>query len=325
MLSATDMEVGLRLNVKADVDADGTALVPGRLLQEVVKALPADDVVVQREGEDLSVEAGSARFRLKLYGEEDFPRLPEVVAGEEVRVAASEFCETIERVVRSASRDEARPVLTGVFVSASGNVVVMVATDSYRLSVKETKVERALDRDFEANIPARAMQEVARIAAGMDVETLGICLSGNQVVFTLGETILSSRLIEGQFPSYKQLVPEVFEHRVVLGGDEFLGVVKRIGLMAQKNSPLKLVVGKGEITVSASTSDVGEAVENVSVRYDGEGVEVGFNPAFLQHGLEGAGGGDIELSLISPLRPGLIKRVEDDGFQYLIMPVRLNV
>lgn len=325
MLSATDMEVGVRIGINAEIEVDGAALVPGRLLQEVVKALPADDVLIQRDGEDLSVESGSARFKLKLYAEDDFPRLPEPVVGEEVSVAASEFCETIERVVRSASHDEARPVLTGVFVSASGNEVVMVATDSYRLSVKETKVETTMDKAFEANIPARAMQEVVRIAGGMDVETLRICLSGNQVVFAIGETILSSRLIEGQFPSYKQLVPEVFEHRVVLGGDEFLGVVKRIGLMAQKNSPLKLVVEKGEITVSASTSDVGEAVENVPVRYDGEGVEVGLNPDFLRDGLESAGGGDIEVSLISPLRPGLIKRVEDDGFQYLIMPVRLNV
>ena len=146
----------------------------------------------------------------------------------------------------------------------------------------------------------------------------------NQVVFSIDGVILSSRLIEGQFPNYRQLLPESFEHEFRLAGAELTDVVRRISLLAQKNAPLRLAFTPGELTVSAQTPDVGEASEALPVAFQGEPLEIGFNPEFLRDGLE-AVEGDVMLKLISPLRPGLLQSADGSGFQYLIMPIRLNV
>jgi DNA polymerase-3 subunit beta len=215
-------------------------------------------------------------------------------------------------------------VLTGILVSASDRELRMVATDSYRLSVKETQLDAPLESAFEVNVPARALQELARIASGADEQELSVSVLQNQVVFALDGVVLSSRLIEGQFPNYRQLLPEGFEHELRLEGVELTDVVRRISLLAQKNAPLRLAFSPGELTISAQTPDVGEASESMPVAFQGEPLEIGFNPEFLRDGLE-AIDGDLLLKLISPLRPGLIQSADENGFQYLIMPIRLNV
>jgi DNA polymerase-3 subunit beta len=235
------------------------------------------------------------------------------------------FVQTATLVAGSASRDETRPVLTGILVSASGQELSMVATDSYRLSVKETRLDSALSTSFEVNVPARALQELARLGAGANGDALAINVLQNQVVFTLGRVILSSRLIDGQFPNYRQLLPESFEHELRISAAELTEVVRRISLLAQKNAPLRLAFAPGELTVSAQTPDVGEARESLPVGFQGESLEIGFNPEFLRDGLEAVEEGDLLLKLISPLRPGLIESGDGNGFRYLIMPIRLNV
>ena len=235
------------------------------------------------------------------------------------------FVETALKVAGSASRDETRPVLTGILVSASERELRMVATDSYRLSVKETQLEQPLAAGFEVNVPARALQELARVAATTSGGELSVSVLSNQIVIQLDGLVLSSRLIDGQFPNYQQLVPETFEHELRVSGAELGEVVRRISLLAQKNAPLRLAFKPGELTVSAQTPDIGEAVESLPVPFQGEPLEIGFNPAFLRDGLEAVQEGDLVLKLISPLRPGLIESADDGGFQYLIMPIRLNV
>ena len=201
----------------------------------------------------------------------------------------------------------------------------MVATDSYRLSVKETPLEAALDGAFEANVPARALQELARITQAADADTLRVARHTNQIVFEVGGMVLSSRLIEGQFPNYRQLLPDTYEHELRLESRELTDVVRRISLLAQKNAPLRLRFAEGELTVSAQTPDVGEASETVPVPFAGEPFEIGFNPEFLRDGVESVDADDLLLKLISPLRPGLIEAGDGSGFLYLIMPIRLNV
>jgi DNA polymerase-3 subunit beta len=201
----------------------------------------------------------------------------------------------------------------------------MVATDSYRLSVKETSLEASLSSSFEVNVPARALQELARVASHGGDDQLTVSVRQNQVLFVLGRVILSSRLIDGQFPNYRQLLPESFEHELRVAGGELTDVVRRISLLAQKNAPLRLAFAPGELTVSAQTPDVGEAQESLPVSFQGEPLEIGFNPEFLRDGLEAVEEGDVLLKLISPLRPGLIESADDSGFKYLIMPIRLNV
>jgi DNA polymerase-3 subunit beta len=241
-----------------------------------------------------------------------------------VTLPAPAFVETVTQVARSASRDETRPILTGILVSAANTELRMVATDSYRLSVKETLLESPLQGSFEANVPARALQELARIAQQMQSAEVAVSVGQNQVIFELDHVVLSSRLIDGQFPNYRQLLPESVEHELRLASVEFADVVRRVSLLAQKNAPLSLSFREGEVTVSAQTPDVGEASETIPVPFQGEPLEIGFNPEFLRDGLESVESPELILKLISPLRPGLIESGEGGGFVYLIMPIRLN-
>jgi DNA polymerase-3 subunit beta len=329
-LRATDMEVGLRVPLEAEVVRPGGAVLPGRLTLDVVRALPGSEVSLELRpaDQDVEIRSGSATFHIRTLRSEDFPPLPEPGGDAVVEVPAAAFVETISKVARSASRDETRPILTGILVSATGRELRMVATDSYRLSVKETPLESDLDGSFEANVPARALQELVRLSQShppQDTDALTVGVRTNQIVFQVGGAVLSSRLIDGQFPNYRQLLPDAYEHELRLSGDELTEVVRRISLLAQKNAPLRLAFREGEVTVSAQTPDVGEASETVPVAFAGEPFEIGFNPEFLRDGLESVESGDLVLKLISPLRPGLIEAADGSGFLYLIMPIRLNV
>jgi DNA polymerase III subunit beta len=326
-LRATDMEVGLRVPLDAEIEREGVAVLPARLLLDVARALPSGAATLElrpSEG-DVEVVSGSATFHIRTLRAEDFPQFPEPGGDQIVRVPTRAFVETAAKVARSASRDETRPILTGILVSASGSDLRMVATDSYRLSVKETGLEAPLDGSFEANVPARALQELVRIAQAADEGELTIGVRANQVVFDLGGVVLSSRLIDGQFPNYRQLLPDTHEHELTVSTSELTDVVRRMSLMAQKNAPLRLAFGDGELKVSAQTPDVGEAHESMPIPFQGEPFEIGFNPDFLRDGLESVDADDLRLKLISPLRPGLIEAGDESGFQYLIMPIRLNV
>ena len=326
-LRATDMDVGLRVPLEAEVVREGTVVLPARLMLDVVRALPAKAVTLELRSveQDVEVVSGNATFHIRTLRSDDFPPFPEPESDGAVQLPADAFVSTALKVAGSASRDETRPVLTGILVSASERELRMVATDSYRLSVKETILETPLTSAFEVNVPARALQELARLVGHGEDEALTVSVRANQVLFTLGRVILSSRLIDGQFPNYRQLLPESFEHELRLGGAEFTDVVRRISLLAQKNAPLRLSFAAGELTVSAQTPDVGEASESLPVAFQGEPLEIGFNPEFLRAGLEAIDEGDVLLKLISPLRPGLIEAADESRFRYLIMPIRLNV
>ena len=321
-LAATDMEVSLRASIDAAVDGEGTVIVPGRLLLDIARSLPGDEVAIEHRPEEavVIVTSGPANYRLHTYSSEDFPRLPDVESVVLHTVDRDALAETIARVGRSASRDESRPVLTGILVKFEPSKLIMAATDSYRLAVKETPVDATLP-ELEAIIPARALQELARIAAGSDEVQLG--MHDNHAVFGADGVWLTTRRIDGQFPNYRQLLPEQFEHEVVLPRDEALEVVRRVSLMAQRNSPLRLRFSDGELTVSAVTQDVGEASEALPAPYTAaDPLEIGFNAEFLRDGLESITSDSVKFKLISPLRPAVLEGDTDD-YVYLIMPIRL--
>ena len=326
-LRATDMDVGLRVPVEAEVIREGVVVLPARLLLDVVRLLPSAEVSLELRAAEQDVElvSGNATFHIRTLRAEDFPPFPEPEPDSAVSLPMQAFVSTALKVANSASRDETRPVLTGILVSASDRELRMVATDSYRLSVKETALESPLPSGFEVNVPARALQELARVAGHVEDEQLRISVRQNQILFELGGIILSSRLIDGQFPNYRQLLPETFDHELRLAGSELTDVVRRISLLAQKNAPLRLSFQPGELTISAQTPDIGEALESLPVSFQGDPLEIGFNPDFLRAGLEAIEEGDVVVKLISPLRPGLIESGDESRFRYLIMPIRLNV
>jgi DNA polymerase-3 subunit beta len=321
-LAATDMELSLRSSFEAEIADEGAVVVPGRLLVELARLLPDDDVEIDHKPEEGAVvlTCGTATYKLHTYNPDDFPTLPDVDKVQLIPVDREAVLETASRVARAASRDESRPVLTGILVRFEPGKLVMAATDSYRLSVKETAVEGDAP-DLEAIVPAKALTELGRIAQTGGELVLGVH-ENNQVVFGTDGIWLTTRRIDGQFPNYKQLLPETFEHELSLPREELLEVVRRTAVMAQRNSPLRLRFAEGELTISARTQDVGEAVESLPVAYSGEPLEIGFNPEFLREGIESVADDDLQLRLISPLRPGLIQSAEGD-FWYLIMPIRL--
>ena len=320
-LAATDMELSLRASLEAQVEGSGAVVVPGRLLVDLARLLPASEVTIEQRAKEgvVHLSSGSYESRLNTYTAEDFPRLLDVESVERHEIDRGALLETIARVGRSASRDESRPVLTGVLVRFEPGELVMAATDSYRLSVKETPLSGSLPA-LEAIVPARALSELSRIAQGAERVELGV--HENQVVFGIDGTWLTTRRIDGQFPNPHQLVPESFEHEVGLPREELLEVVRRIAVMAQRNSPLRLAFREGELSVAARTQDVGEAKETLPAPFAGEPFEIGFNAEFLREGIESVTGDSVRMKLISPLRPCVLQG-ESGDFVYLIMPIRL--
>jgi DNA polymerase-3 subunit beta len=177
---------------------------------------------------------------------------------------------------------------------------------------------------LESNVPGRALRELARIVTQEGVEQVEIAPAGSQIIFRAGGAVLSSRLIEGQFPSHRQLIPESFEHEVKLPREELLEVTRRVRHLAQRNAPIRLAFAEGELTVAAETPDVGDASEAMPAPFTGEPLEIAFNPQFLVEGIESVEGDEILVRLTSPLRPGLLRPATADDFTYLVMPIRLN-
>jgi len=320
-LAATDMELSLRTSLDAEVEGEGSIVVPGRLLVDLARLLPDAEVQLEHRAEEgvLNVVCGTASYRLHTYNAEDLPRLPDIDDSQIFTVDAEALLETIAQVSRSASRDESRPVLTGILARFEPGKLVMAATDSYRLAVKETDLAGST-QELEAIIPARALTELARVAGAATQLEFGV--QENQVAFRTDDVVLTTRRIDGQFPNVKQLLPEQFEHVVTLPRNELLDVVRRVAVMAQRNSPLRLRFSEGELQVSAQTQDVGEAKEALPAPFTGDTLEIGVNPEYLRDGIESFQSDEVQLKLISPLRPGLIQG-EGDDYSYLIMPIRL--
>jgi DNA polymerase-3 subunit beta len=320
-LAATDMELSLRATATAQLEGDGAIVLPGRTFADIARLLPGDDVVIEHKPAEsvVHITSGSASYTLHTYNPEDFPRLQELDTVQTFSVERESLLETIHRVARASSRDESRPVLTGILVSFTGGKLVMAATDSYRLAVKETELAGRAP-ELEAIVPSRALQELARIAGSGDAVEVGV--HENQVVFATEGVWLTTRRIDGQFPNYRQLLPEQFEHELTLPRAELLEVVRRAAVMIQRATPLQLRFAEGELTVIARTHDVGESQESMPVAFSGETLEIGFNADFLRDGLESMDGDDVRLKLISPLRPAVIQG-EGDDFTYLVMPIRL--
>ncbi|MBN1192766.1 MAG: DNA polymerase III subunit beta [Coriobacteriia bacterium] len=324
VFQATDLEVSIKTSCKARVETPGNSVLPGKLLTDVVRSLPEAAVTVTtNEKRTAQVVCGQSSFSMKTLAPEDYPKFPEVNANQTISVPSEVFSHLVHQVSRSVSRDETRPILTGMLVMIEAGMLRMVATDSYRLCVGEVEVEGVGD-DIELVVPGKAMEDVAKLAGSAESVSLGV--SENQVIFTFGDTTFISRRIEGSFPNYRQLLPKEHSTRAVVDRVELLEAVKRVSLMAQHSTPLRVKISAAEhtLTLSAATQDVGDASEDIQVVPDGEDVEIAFNHAYLLDGVSVAEGDTVALEVSSPLKPGVLKPGKGDGFVYLLMPVRLG-
>ncbi len=326
-LYATDMELSIKASLVTTIESDGETVVPARLFSDIVRNLPSDTVTIEAGEANAEISAGRARFSLNAWAASDFPQTSSFELEGGLKIGREPFVETLSKVGRAASRDETRPILTGVLVSMGGNALKMVATDSYRLAVKETILESEIAGEVQAIVPVKALTEVARLAAAMGDGDVEVAIGENQALFKLadqgGDVYIASRLIDGQFPNYKQLIPESFDHEVTLGKELVTAAARRTSLLAQRNAPLRLTFASGRLTMRALTQDVGQAEESLDIPYDGEEFEIGFNPQYLIEGIEAVDESDVTLKFTNPLRPGLISSAAG-AFVYLIMPIRLS-
>ena len=318
-LTTTDLEVTTEVRVPVEAREEGTALVPARLMADMVKSLAPDAVDFETDGSQARVVCRSFEGTLRCLAAEDFPAFREP-DGVRVTTSAVPFAEGVGQVTRAASKDEARPVLTGVLLEANREGLTMVATDSYRLAVRELPATGG--GEGTVLVPERAIAEAGRAAGGEEKGDVEIILGEAQAAFRVGTLRLTSRLIDEQFPNYRQLLPEAGGNRLTASRQDLLEAVRRVGLLARESSPVRLELNALGIRLTSSSPDLGGAVEAVEATYEGEDLTAAFNPQYLGDGLAGVVGDRVEIEFRDGLKPAVL-RGEGGEFTYLVMPVRL--
>ncbi len=335
-LVVTGSDLDLTLSVTTDVagEADGAAVTPARLLTDVVRAVPAGSVEfsVTDDGE-ASIVAGPSEFSIRLIPEEDYPQLAfkdehtpdgaSVAFSPAVSFDGLEFREALSQVVRSASSDDSRPILTGVLMTAESNGQLrLVSTDSYRLSVRDLEGSSILGEHERVLVPSRALGELQRLIADSDEVTLK--LAEHYAQFVVGAVQLTTRLIPGDFPNYHGLIPTDHPNCLTANREQLLEVVRRVRLLAQDSTPVRLVMSSENLEVIAITHDVGKANESMDAQYEGEDLTVAFNPGYLIDGIESTTGDEVTLQTADAVKPALLRSVGNESFLYLLMPVRVS-
>ena len=335
-LVVTGSDLDLTLSVTTDVagEADGAAVAPARLLTDVVRAVPAGSVEfsVTDDGE-ASIVAGPSEFSIRLIPEEDYPQLAfkdertqdgaSVAFSPAVSFDGLEFRGALSQVVKSASSDDSRPILTGVFMTAdSEGQLRLVSTDSYRLSVRDLEGSSILGEHERVLVPSRALGELQRLIADSDEVTLK--LAEHYAQFVVGAVQLTTRLIPGDFPNYHGLIPTSHPNCLTANREQLLEVVRRVRLLAQDSTPVRLVMSSENLEVIAITHDVGKANESMDVQYEGEDLTVAFNPGYLIDGIEASTGDEVTLHTADAVKPALLRSVGNESFLYLLMPVRVS-
>lgn len=317
-LTTTDLEVSARLTVGVEGQDAGAALVPARLLTDTVKSLSDAPVEFETDGSQARIRCAAYEGALRLLPVEDFPTL-QAPSGNRITVDAPAFAEAINQVARAASRDEARPMLTGVLLEVSREGLTLVATDSYRLAVREIIATSA--SEAKAIVPERAISEVGRAAQSIDKGGMELTIDESQVTFTVGGFMLTSRLIEGDYPNHRQLLPDSYEGILTVPRQKLIDAVKRVGLLARDNTPVRLEFNQLGVKLSSSSPDLGQAVEAVEGTYEGDELTAAFNAHYLTDGLTAATGETVRLEVRDAMKPGII-RGDTEAFTYLVMPVR---
>lgn len=333
-LSSTDMEISIQTTAQAQVEEGGRVVIPARIFNDVVRSLPAGELSIEfnQAAGRVKLTSGENEYTMRVYAAEDFPQLPQFDEESSFTMPGETLVETVEKVSRSYSRDETRPVLTGILVSFEETRVRMVTTDSYRLSIKESELASAFDGTREAIVPARALQEVGRIFSGSEEEKIEVVLSENQALFRIGDVLLGTRLIDGNFPEYKRLLPESFEREISVNREELMETLHRVNLFAQRQTPpvpVSLEFSDGAVEVIVRNGEVGEAHEKLAATSEGD-FSISFNPGYLLDGVSAVDTENVRFKLNESLKPGLIvpgsgedeEGGEESDFLYLIMPMR---
>jgi DNA polymerase-3 subunit beta len=320
-LTGSDLDLTISVGIEVAGDGDGVAVIPARLASEIVRALEPGAVEVDADGDEAHIVAGRSQFAIRVLPADEYPRLPEPPA-EAVTLATADLAAALRQVVPAASSDDSRPILTGVLVAAEEGGLRLVATDSYRLAVRDLPGASVLREGQSVLVPSRALSELGR-ALGSS-EQLTLRLGERDASFEVEGTRLTTRLIEGDFPNYRGLIPSSYPNRLTVGREPLLEALRRVKLLAREATPVRLSMKPDGLELVAVTQDVGQAHEELDAKYEGSELTVAFNPEYLLDGIEVAPGDEVSIETVDALKPAVIRSTEGVDFLYLLMPVRVS-
>jgi DNA polymerase-3 subunit beta len=319
-ITGTDLDLTIQLTLAVGGDGDGGVVLPARLAADIVRSMGAGKVEVEVDGDEVNISGGRSQFSVRPLSFDDYPKLATPTTSS-VTLPAAAVGEALRQVVRAASTDEARPILTGVLLTAENGGLRMVATDSYRLAVRDLADHQVLGADQKVLVPGRALNELQRLVGGG--EELTMRLGDRDATFEVGETRLSTRLIEGEFPNYRQLIPASHPNTLTVEREPLLEAIRRVKILAKDATPVRLQMGGDTLRLTAITQDVGNASEELDATYEGTELTVAFNPEYFASGVEACSSDSITLSTLDSLKPAVVRGVGNDDYLYLLMPVRV--
>ena len=323
LLAGSDLDLTIQVETKISQGEDGVCVVPARLAADIVRALEPGAVTVEADDDETRIVSGRSQFAVRMLPADEFPRLPAPVGGHEVTLAAADLADALRQVVRGASGDDARPVLTGVLMAAEETGLRLVATDSYRLAVRDLPGTTVLGEGQKVLVPSRALAELQRLLG--DAEQLTLRLGEHDASFDVGDVRLTTRLIEGEFPNYRQLIPSSYPNRLIVGKTALLDAVRRVKLLVRdQTTPVRIALRPDGIQLTVVSQEVGQATEDVDAKYEGAEITVAFNPTYLIDGVEAINGDEILLETLDALKPATIRSTEGNDYLYLLMPVRVS-
>ena len=322
-IAATNLEIGVIKNINAKVTEPGEITIPAKTLVELINGLGDLDINFESKGDNLEIESGNFKAKINGISANEFPAIP--VNGDQVVSFRKEILKKINEVLFAAAIDEGRPTLTGVLIESTKESLNFVATDGFRLAHKHLKVEK--NSSFKSLIPKRTFEEVLRILDEEDVEDVEISTSKdqNQIIFKIGNVLISSRLIEGNFPSWEKIIPTDIKTRVIVERSLFFKAIKLASVFAKgEANVVTLNPGTGKISITSEAKELGNQQNEVEAEVSGENFGVSFNAKFLQDLLQAVSAQQILMELSGPLSATLIKPMGVEGLEYILMPVRTN-
>lgn len=320
-VTGSDLDLTITQELTVGGNTDGVVVVPAKLIADIVRALGPGAVDVVVDGDEAQITAGRSEFSVRTIPADDFPRLGAPSANE-VTLNSVDLTDALKQVVKAASGDDSRPILTGVLLTAEGEGLRLVSTDSYRLAVRDLPGTSILSTEESVLVPSRALSELTRVLG--EHETVALRLGERDASFEVGGTQVFTRLIEGDFPNYRGLIPESYPNTLTVGRTELLDAVRRVRLMAQEATPIRLNMSVDGLELVAVTQDVGQAQEALDASYEGEELTVAFNPDYLIDGIEVTPGEEITLQTVDALKPAVMRGATTEDFLYLLMPVRVS-
>ncbi len=329
-VTGTDLDLTIRVELEVIGVEDGTCVVPGRLTGDVVRALEAGAVTLDSDDEKVEISSARAHFGLRVFPAVEFPTLPSPSAPS-VALPRGALVEALRQVVRAASGDEARPLLTGVLITGEGEWVRLVATDSYRLALRDLRGTAKVGEGGDVLVPSRALAELQRVApaggANHDGEgaVVGVTPGRSEITFTTGHVRISARLLEGTYPDYRQLIPEQYPNRLHVGRESLLAALRRVRLLMRDSAtPVRLSMRPNGVDLTVVSQEVGDASETVDGDFTGEDLVIAFNPNYLIDGVDAVLDDEVFIETDSPGRPATVRAAGRDDFRYLLMPVRVS-